>query len=52
MYPEIMKTLNKRAFFGKQGETRILPASLPTPPLLGAAALSIRKFFTDYRVTL
>jgi predicted NBD/HSP70 family sugar kinase len=52
MYPEIMKTLKKRAFFGKQGETRILPASLPTPPLLGAAALSIRKFFTDYRVTL
>jgi N-acetylglucosamine repressor len=52
IYPEIMETLKKRAFFGKPRETSILPASLPTPPLLGAAALAIRKFFTDYRVTL
>ena len=52
IYPEIMRTLGKRALLGKQRETGILPATLPTPPLLGAAALSIRKFFTDFRVTI
>ena len=52
IYPEIMRTLGKRALLGKQRETGILPATLPTPALLGAAALSIRKFFTDFRVTI
>ncbi len=53
IYPEIMETVNKRGFFGKQRNTAILPTSLTgNPPLLGAAALSIRKIFTDYRIAL
>lgn len=53
IYPEIMDAVNKRGFFGKQRNTAILPTSLAAnPPLLGAAALSIRKIFTDYRIAL
>lgn len=53
VYPEIMETVNKRGFFGKQRNTTILPTSLSdSPPLLGAAALSIRKIFADRRIVL
>ncbi|MDE3056871.1 MAG: ROK family transcriptional regulator [Bacteroidota bacterium] len=53
IYPEIMEAVNKRGFFGKERNTAILPTSLTAPPpLLGAAALSIRKIFTDYRIAL
>ena len=53
VYPEIMETVNKRGFFGKQRNTTILPTSLTgSPPLLGAAALSIRKIFADRRIVL
>ncbi len=45
IYPEIMKILTKRAFFGKKGVTSILPTSLAAKsPLLGAAALTIKRF--------
>jgi|ERR1041385_2593413 predicted NBD/HSP70 family sugar kinase len=45
IYPEIMKILTQRAFFGKKGVTSILPTSLAAKsPLLGAAALTIRRF--------
>lgn len=50
IYPEIMQTVNVRGFFGKQRNTKILPTSLDgNPPLFGAAALSIRKIFLDYK---
>jgi len=53
MYPVIMETVNKRGFFGKQRNTLVLPTSLSeNPPLLGAAALSIRKIFTDFRIAI
>ena len=53
IYPVIMETVYKRGFFGKQRNTLILPTSLTDdPPLLGAAALSIRKIFTDYRIVI
>ncbi|HTR81327.1 MAG TPA: ROK family transcriptional regulator [Bacteroidota bacterium] len=53
IYPVIMDTVYQRGFFGKQRNTLILPTSLTdSPPLLGAAALSIRKIFTDYRIVL
>jgi predicted NBD/HSP70 family sugar kinase len=53
VYPHIMETVNRRGFFGKQRNTTILPTSLSgNPPLLGAAALSIRKIFTDYRIAI
>jgi predicted NBD/HSP70 family sugar kinase len=53
VYPEIQSVLTKRSFFGKTGATSILPTSLSSiSPLLGAAALSIRRFFAEYGVTL
>ena len=53
IYPVIMDTVYKRGFFGKQRNTFILPTSLTdNPPLLGAAALSIRKIFTDFRIVI
>lgn len=52
IYPEMQSVLTKRAFFWKKGTTSILPTSLSSKsPLLGAAALSIRKFFAEYGVT-
>ena len=51
IYPAIMEIVTARAFFGRQRNTAILPSSLrSSPPILGAAALAIRKIFTDYRV--
>lgn len=51
IFPAIMDVVNTRAFFGRQRNTAILPSSLrSSPPILGAAALAIRKIFTDYRV--
>jgi predicted NBD/HSP70 family sugar kinase len=53
VYPIIMETVNKRGFFGTQRNTDILPTSLvDSPPLLGAAALSIRKIFADHRIII
>ncbi len=53
IYPHIMEAVNRRGFFGQRQNTTILPTSLSdTPPLLGAAALSIRKIFTDYRIAI
>jgi N-acetylglucosamine repressor len=53
IYPEIMKTVSQRGFFGTHQNTSILRTSLEdSPPLLGAAALSIRKIFTDQRIAL
>ena len=51
--PDVVATVNNRGFFGHQRNTKILPTSLSgNPPLLGAAALSIREIFTDYRIAL
>ncbi len=51
IHPAVMEIVNARAFFGRQRDTALLPSSLRTsPPVLGAAALAIRKIFTDYRV--
>lgn len=51
--PQIMEEVLRRGFFGQLGHTNILPTSLAgQPALLGAATLSIRKFFTDVRVTV
>jgi predicted NBD/HSP70 family sugar kinase len=51
--PQIMEGVKSRGFFGQFGDTNILPTSLAgQPALLGAATLSIRRFFTDVRVTL
>jgi len=53
IYPSIIETVHQRGFFGKQRNTAILPTSLSnSPPLLGAAALSIRRIFTDFRIAL
>jgi len=53
VYPHIMETVNRRGFLGMQRNTTIIPTSLSeNPPLLGAAALSIRKIFADYRIAI
>ena len=53
IYPEIMDTVTKGTFFGKQRSTTILPSSLrASAPLLGAAALAIRQIFTHFRVAV
>ena len=52
VYPEIMSTLHKRAFFGKQRNIRILPTSLDVRPrLLGAGTLALKELFRDFRIT-
>ena len=51
IYPEIISTVTRQAFFGKKKNTVIVPSALHSPaPVLGAAALSIRKIFTEFRV--
>jgi predicted NBD/HSP70 family sugar kinase len=53
VYPHIMATVSSKTYFGKHRNATILPTSLlGSPPLLGAAALSIRKIFTDYSVAM
>lgn len=53
VYPEIIKTINKRGFFGVHRKNSIQTTSLKDiPPLLGAAALSIRKIFANHELTL
>lgn len=51
IYPEIMQTLAKRAFFGKKRTIYILPTSLKVRPrLLGAATLVVKELFSDFRI--
>lgn len=53
IYPEIIKVVEKRAFFGKKGSITILPTSLNIRPrLLGAATLAIKEIFDDYKIVL
>ena len=53
IYPHIMEAVAERRFSFNQQGTPILRTSLTeTPPLLGAAALSIGKIFTEYRATV
>jgi predicted NBD/HSP70 family sugar kinase len=50
IYPEMMSVVTKRGFYGRNGTTSILPTSLAAKsPLLGAAALAIRTFFSDFK---
>ena len=49
VYPEIADAVKSRGFFGKEPATAIVPTSLSeNPPLVGAAALSIWRIFTDH----
>jgi predicted NBD/HSP70 family sugar kinase len=53
IYPHIMEAVIERDFSFNRRSTPILPTSLTeSPPLLGAAALSIGKIFTDYGIAL
>lgn len=46
VYPEIINTVTRQAFFGKKRNTTILPSALhSSAPIMGAAAISIRKIF-------
>jgi predicted NBD/HSP70 family sugar kinase len=51
IYPEILQTLEKRAFFGKKRTLHILPTSLQVRPrLLGAATLVVKELFSDFKI--
>ena len=51
--PSIIEEARQRSFFGESGGPPILPTSLTArPPLLGAAALAVRRSFGDVRLTL
>lgn len=53
VHEDIIKAARGRGTFSRQRTTSILPSSLPEiPPLLGAAALSIRRIFADYSISL
>jgi predicted NBD/HSP70 family sugar kinase len=50
---EINEAARGRCKFAGQRTTTVLPTSLPDhPPLLGAAALTIRKIFADYSISV
>jgi predicted NBD/HSP70 family sugar kinase len=50
---EVNEAARGRGAFARQRTARILSTSLcDDPPLLGAAALSIRKIFADFRIAL
>ncbi|MCB0283462.1 MAG: ROK family transcriptional regulator [Calditrichae bacterium] len=51
IYPEILKGLSHRTFFGLEKSVKILPSSLKERPrLIGAATLALKEFFNDYRI--
>lgn len=52
IYPEMMATVNRRAFWGRKREIKILPTALAVEPrVLGAATLAIQELFNDFRIT-
>lgn len=52
IFPEVEKTVRRRAFWGLEKDVRILPSSLKVQPpqLIGAATLVISELFSDYRI--
>lgn len=51
IYPEIMKIVTQRAYFGREKSIKILPTSLKTlPRLIGAATLAIEEIFDGYKI--
>ncbi len=53
IYPQILKEVEKRAFYGRHKNIIITPTSLDVRPrLLGAATLAIKEIFDDYKITI
>lgn len=53
IYPQILKEVEKRAFYGRNKNIIIIPTSLKVRPrLLGAATLAIKEIFDDYKITI
>jgi predicted NBD/HSP70 family sugar kinase len=51
IYPEIIKVVTQRAYFGREKNIKILPTSLRTlPRLIGAATLAIEEIFDGYKI--
>ncbi|MGD8780246.1 MAG: ROK family transcriptional regulator [Ignavibacteria bacterium] len=51
IFPEITYVIEKKAFFGNKKKIQILPTSLKIKPrLLGAAALTIKEIFNDFKI--
>ncbi len=52
IYPDLIKVVKQRAYFGRNNNIKILPTSLKIRPrLLGAATLAIKEIFDGYRIT-
>ncbi len=52
IYPDLIKVVKQRAYFGRKNNIKILPTSLKIRPrLLGAATLAIKEIFDGYRIT-
>ncbi len=52
IYPDLIKVVNQRAYFGRKNKINILPTSLKIRPrLLGAATLAIQEIFDGYKIT-
>jgi len=52
IYPEIMRTVARRASFGVRRDVKIFPTSLSVGPrLLGAATLAIKEIFDGFKIT-
>lgn len=53
IYPKMKAILMERAFFGNREMIPILPASFsPQSPILGAATISVQRFFAEYGVNI
>jgi predicted NBD/HSP70 family sugar kinase len=53
IYPQILKEVEKRAFYSRNKNIIIIPTSLRVSPrLLGAATLAIKEIFDDYKITI
>ena len=53
IYPQIIKEVEKRAFYGRNKNIIIVPTSLKVRPrLLGAATMAIKEIFDDYKIMI
>ena len=53
IYPEMMKVITQRTFFGKEKKIKILPTTIKKipPRLMGAATLAIEEIFDGFKIS-
>ncbi len=53
IYPEIVRTVERKTFSGRAKKINLQPSSLKeSPRLVGAATLAIKEIFSDFRITV